>query len=245
MRPDLAKCTTESYRRGRGYAHLYKMKFGGKVAVDPDPEDDYLNEYGGFHSSARHRHWESKDFTDRLGALKGNLRKNLGRRWDEVFSEFCRLLDRRSLSGYHIWTHLQQEVEMKTFMSGGKVYAVSRYGGTEYEASGFYVHPVTGILEYKESRWVHIRRRRREKAKHKIPDFFLMPGKEEWTYRQFDGRWYRCKLVGTEWVVMVVRERSRYRPEETGVVEVPKYLKRSCNKKELAWIRAEIAKLQA
>ena len=102
MRPDLDKCTTECYRRGAGsLEHTYKIKFGGTVKVVPDPEHEYDNERGGFHSSARHRHKESKDFGDKLGALRGNIRANVGRPWDDVFSEFCQNLDRRSINGHH------------------------------------------------------------------------------------------------------------------------------------------------
>ena len=99
MREDLAKCTTEHPRAGaRG--KCYKTHYGGKVEIHPDPDHDYLNEFGGYRSSARRRHWNYKEFTDVLAPLRGNLRANLGRRWDDVYSEFCQVLDRRGLSGY-------------------------------------------------------------------------------------------------------------------------------------------------
>jgi hypothetical protein len=92
MRPDLAKCTTESPRSGQSYAT--KSKYGGRVRIHPDPEHDYQNEWGGFKSSARHRHQDHKHFTDRLGALRGNIRKSVGRKWDDVFSEFFKAEDK-------------------------------------------------------------------------------------------------------------------------------------------------------
>lgn len=145
MRSDLAKCTTE-HERARGYG---KIKYGGKVSIDPDPDHDYPNEFGGFRSSARRRHTrnktEYKEFTDFLSPLRGAIRKNVGRKWDAVFSEFCRVLDRRSLSGYHIWTHLIQEVQTKTFLENGVVMEQLPYWGSR-AVDGFYVHPMTGIL---------------------------------------------------------------------------------------------------
>lgn len=79
MRKDLAKCTTESPRSGRGMVHANKIKYGGTVRIHPDHEHDYLDEYGGYKPSGRGRQWDSKSFTDCLGALRGNIRKNVGR----------------------------------------------------------------------------------------------------------------------------------------------------------------------
>lgn len=145
MRSDLAKCTTEHERAG-GYG---KIKYGGKVRIHPDPDHNYPNEFGGFRSSARLRHTrnkaEYKEFTDVLGPLRGAIRKNVGHKWDAVFSEFCRVLDRRSLSGYHIWTHLMREVQTKTFLEDGVLMEQLPYWGSR-AVDGFSVHPVTGIL---------------------------------------------------------------------------------------------------
>jgi len=104
VRRDLAKCTTERPRHGRSWA--ITKKYGGSVRVNPDREYDYPEEYGGFRSSARNRQINAKGFSDFLSPLRGAIRKNIGRPWDKVFGEFCEALDRRGLSGYHIWTHL-------------------------------------------------------------------------------------------------------------------------------------------
>jgi hypothetical protein len=218
MRPDLAKCTTERPRSGGSLASCYKLKFGGRVPVHPDREHDYPNEHGGFKSSARHRHYESKNFTDALGALRGNIRKNVGRPWDKVYSEFCRFLDRRSLSGYHIWQHLMWEVELNTYLHNGVVYKRGRYG-TDYPVDGHYVHPATGVLEYKNpGSWKWNLRRKPKVAMIPVPE---APG---WNYQEIDGLWFRtrtievvaygCKTVKTE--------------------------KKSANRKEIAWIKERL-----
>lgn len=218
MRSDLAKCTTERERAG-GRGKCWKTKYGGKVRISPDPDDDYLNEHGGYRSSARRRQYNHKSFTDRLGALKGNLRVNLGRLWDDVYSEFCEVLDRRGISGFHIWTHLRDEVSINTFMDDGKVYEKGRRYFREREVTGFYVHPVTGILCYKAyERW----RYRAPIGTPKIP----VPGDEAWTYRAFEGIWFRYREV--------VRKTS------WGSVYLEVF-KRQANKKEVAWIRQQLA----
>jgi hypothetical protein len=188
MRPDLAKCTTESPRSGGGYAT--KIRYGGRVQFNPDPEAEYLDEYGGFRSSSRYRNFHHKEFTDALAALRGNIRANVGRPWDKVYSEFCRYLDRRSVAGYHIWTHLMREVETKTFLTAsGKVCYLSPYSGTQ-EVSGFYVHPRTGLLCHKDDRrWTSDWRYRKLKIEDvRIP----VPGTRGWDYRQIDGLWFRA-----------------------------------------------------
>lgn len=93
-----------------GRSRAITKKYGGNVRVNPDREHDYPEEYGGFRSSSRNRQANAKGFSDFLSPLRGAIRKSIGRPWDDVFGEFCETLDRRGLSGYHIWTHLMWEV---------------------------------------------------------------------------------------------------------------------------------------
>lgn len=234
MRPDLDKCTTECYRRGAGsYEHDYKIKFGGKVKVHPDPEHEYETERGGFHSSARHRHWVCKEFGDKLGALKGNIRKNVGRRWDDVFSEFCASLDRRGVSGHHIWTHLKWEVELNTVCIDGKVYySTKKPGYRGGEVTGYYVHPLTGILEYKKP--VSWKRLYPRKSKEIIID---VPNAPDWHYRQIDGLWFKLRETfhPREWRYSWKTNRYEWTEEYWDSSD-----KKSANKKEIAWIKQRI-----
>jgi hypothetical protein len=223
MRSDLAKCTTEHERAG-GYG---KIKYGGKVGIHPDPDHDYPDEFGGFRSSARHRHTRNKteyrEFTDVLGPLRGAIRKNVGRKWDAVFSEFCRVLDRRSLSGYHIWTHLMQEVQTKTFLENGVVMEQLPYWGSR-PVDGFCVNPVTGILCHTQrDSWNALWRRRRAAMK---PAPIPVPGMEGWNYQKIDGLWFRIK---------------HETPSDTrSNVEQAIIAKRSANRKEIAWINERL-----
>lgn len=225
MRPDLAKCTTESPRGGRGSA--IAKKYGGKVCIRHEEDFDYLDERGGFHSSSRHRqHDGGKSLSDALGALRGNVRKAVGRQWDDVYSEFCQHLDRRGISGYHIWTHLMQEVTTKTFMQDGKVMEISRYGRfNPQEVTGFYVHPETGKLEHKKESWQSWRRRLKDrKANPEIP----VPGMQGWSYKLIDGLWFRSAFAEVKNPI-------------TGRTERVVVTRRSANKKEIVWIKKQLA----
>jgi len=220
MRQDLAKCTTERPRHGRSRA--ITKKYGGSVRVHPDAEHDYRDEHGGFRSSSRKRQVNSKDFSDFLSPLRGAIRKNVGRPWNRVFSEFCEALDRRGLSGYHIWTHLMWEVETNTFLGDdGEVYQRPAYGGRPLKADGFYVHPRTGLLLYKQQK------RYRWPQKKRRPDI-QVPENAPLVYRMIDGLWFRC--------LVTIEERSS-RPHRN--VEVVRRVK-SASRKEIAWINASI-----
>lgn len=221
MRRDLAKCTTERPRHNRSWA--ITEKYGGSVKINPDREHDYPEEYGGFRSSSRNRQVNSKGFSDFLSPLRGAICKNIGRPWDDVFSEFCGALDRRGLSGYHIWTHLMWEVETNTFLGeDGEVYGRPAFGGLPSKADGFYVHPLTRLLLYKEPRRF---RRLKNMPRPEIP----VPENEPQVYRRIDGLWFRC-LVNVE-----IRSFRPYHTEE--IVRRVK----SASRKEIAWIEAQQA----
>jgi hypothetical protein len=224
VRRDLAKCTTERPRHGRSRA--ITKKYGGRVKVNPDREHDYPDEYGGFRSSSRKRQINAKGFPDFLSPLRGAIRKSVGRPWDDVFGEFCEALDRRGLSGYHIWTHLMWEVETNTFLGeDGGVYGQSIlpvFSGRWSKVEGFYVHPLTGLLLYKEPKRF---RRMKNKLKHDIP----VPGNEPQVYRRIDGLWFRC---------LITLEVSSLRPYRTEVV-VRRV--KSASRKEITWIKTQLA----
>jgi hypothetical protein len=221
VRQDLAKCTTERPRHGRSWS--ITKKYGGSVKVNPDREHDYPEEYGGFRSSSRKRQVNAKGFSDFLSPLRGAIRKNIGRPWDKVLGEFCEALDRRGLSGYHIWTHLMWEVETNTFLGeDGEVYGWPTFGGRSSKVDGFYVHPRSGLLLYKKPKRYRVAKNVR---KLDIP----APENASQVYRKIDGLWFRC--------LVAIEVRSE-RPHRTEVVV---RRMKSASRKEIAWIKAQLA----
>ena len=129
---------------------------------------DYCSDFGPmFVSSARHRQEgrcsalggkkkiEHKRHNENTKPLFRFFRKNLGRPWDDVYSEFCALFDHRSDIGYNMFRHLDWMVAQDILMHNGKPYQ-SRWGRRdrwwEFPYTGLYVNPVTGILCEGESR---------------------------------------------------------------------------------------------
>ena len=148
MRYDMMKVVTERPRRGHGDRN---EKHGGRLSKDDIARALDTDDAGpsGLIAWSRHRNPDGgKDFTDVLGPLRGYLRKQVGRRWDDVYSEMSAVLDKGTLTGSHIWTHIKQEIEQRCYLgiSGRVFYGATRrhvYGGI---VTGLYVHPVTGII---------------------------------------------------------------------------------------------------
>src|SRR3989344_5997814 len=113
VRADMAKVVTERPR----YGHHNRSKKTALRVRRWDRTRYYDGEDGldgpkRIASSRYSQHgWDAKEFSDRLGPLKKFLRRQVGRHWDEVYGELSRNLDKRSLTGRHIWIHVWQHVE--------------------------------------------------------------------------------------------------------------------------------------
>ena len=92
-----------------------------------------------------------KHFDDNLGPLKRYLEKNTGRKWDSVYSELCKKVDKNSVVGQHLYSHLWDFVDTYAFKENG-VWMSKQYGSI-YELGTYwlcrqkyFVHPESGIL---------------------------------------------------------------------------------------------------
>lgn len=91
-----------------------------------------------------------KYFGDNVNPLKRFLNSKVGQNWDKVYSELSKKMDKRSVSGQHLFEHLFQYVEADTTLINGKVYKSNGekmfrgwwHGGRVQ----LYVHPVSRVL---------------------------------------------------------------------------------------------------
>jgi hypothetical protein len=150
MRKDMAKVVTEAPRRGHGNP---SSKWGRRLTKDEYDLDDHGASRAPI-SPRRQYGWNAKEFSDVLGPLRRYLHKQVGRPWDKVWSEITHTLDRRSLTGQHIFDHIRWEVEQDAWIGNdGRLYHKRRWGAIEL-MSGLYVHPVNRLLCCKpERRW--------------------------------------------------------------------------------------------
>jgi hypothetical protein len=121
----------------------------GKQGRRANLPDELLPRFEGIKRPHRWR----KGLTDLLGPLKRWLQSQVGRPWNDVYSEACAVIKPDSIIRAHVKTHLLQFVERHTFMR--KVCIVeTAYPGrgvipvTElrYRCSRFFVHPESGLL---------------------------------------------------------------------------------------------------
>jgi len=145
MREDMAKVVTERPRRGHG--NPSKKTTGPRIrAYDPDRDYDEPTRLP--IARGRQYGYDCKEFSDLLGPLKRYLRSCIGRPWNKIHSELSQKLDRRSLSGSHIWDHLRWEIETDCYIGADRLAYPTRrtYGLSQVPVHGLYVHPKTGLI---------------------------------------------------------------------------------------------------
>ena len=142
MKPDMHKVVVERPRHGRGWA---TSKAPLKPPFDESPR----------YESMKANHTRRKWFSDLLGPLRRWLQSQVGRPWDDVYSEACAVIKPDSIIRAHVKTHLLEFMERHTFIQDGKVCILdtSYRGGVKpvteigWRRSLFFVHPETTLLE--------------------------------------------------------------------------------------------------
>ena len=146
MRSDMDKVVTERPRYGHANrSKKTRLKINseraeGRYGYDELPKRVPV-------SKNRQYGWGSKEFSDLIGPLKRFLRSKVGCHWDKVYSELSQVLDKRSLTGRHIWIHVWMEVEKDcTVGQDGKIYPNPKFGRHLPLGGTLYIHPKTGVL---------------------------------------------------------------------------------------------------
>ena len=145
MRKDMAKVIVERPRRGsRG---PFKHGRGKNIPLDQLPTRIGIrrSEFG----AAR----ECRSFNEHLGPLKRYLRKQVGRRWDDVYQDISAHLRVTSAVQQHVRDHVRWEVERLVEVGAkGRVWAlrdIRWVGGRwrELRRGELYVDPRSGVLK--------------------------------------------------------------------------------------------------
>jgi len=167
----------------------------GKNGRRANLSDELLPKFEGI----RRPHLQRKGLTDLLGPLKRWLQSQVGRPWNDVYSEACAVIKPDSIIRAHIKTHLLQFVERNTFMHHGKVCVLdSAYRGMgiipvtdqRYGWNLFYVHPESGLLcaTPQKSR----KALRAERRTARANNFRWLDG--HFALKQIDGIWFACQF---------------------------------------------------
>lgn len=179
MRKDMAKVIVERPRTGGDGGKSIPLKGTKKNLQRTDWE-----EMPAFQSNAPGRlyGYDRKQLNENLSPLHRFLRKNVGRPWNDVYSEICENIRVDNAVQSHVRDHVDMDVMTNVVMINGVPYDPTRSYPTWRE---FYVHPETGILCYYE----HKRHRYNRKQQNYVD------GKSEnHQYHVVEGIWYEVEL---------------------------------------------------
>jgi len=132
----MSKVIVERSRRGGKYSR--DKKWTGDIEDAPRRE------------GMRARHSDRKSLNENLSPLKKFLNKQVGRHWDQVFSEICANIKLSNTVQRHVREHIKDFVEADVYSENGKVfynknlrYATNR----ELSYQQLYICPKTGVLK--------------------------------------------------------------------------------------------------
>jgi len=182
MRTDMHKVVVERPRWNPG---------PGKQHRRANLSDELLPRYEGI----RRPHTNRKCFTDLLGPLKRWLHAQLGRPWNDVYSEACAVITADSVVRAHVRTHLLEYVLRHTFLHEGRVCVIvhSRAGGitpverVRSKRIRYYLHP-------KSHRLLEIPRRRIQTSHTPSPTETVRWLDETTLLRVLHGCWFECRM---------------------------------------------------
>jgi len=212
------------YRRGGGYTHGKGRPFSRARLKAMDYED--------VPSRISNRYGKDSYPNDRLAWLEKFFESNVGRPWNDVYSEIREHCDTRNIRGQHLWEHVVEDV---------------LYPAPWRTRRGAYVDE-EGILQYY----------RRPKRALPPPPITTIPVTEDVWYEWFpfvnyDGKKYRVQ-PRAQWYIMTrtweeytvpIFDYSQRPAVQVGHSE-PKYrevvTKRQCSKRQLKRIKERLGR---
>lgn len=140
MRPDMDKVIVERPRTGAGECYSSARHLDRQKDFDDLPSKQ----------SMRRPYNDRKQLNENLAPLTRWLRKNVGRHWNEVYSEAATLFSGGSTVQVHVKNHLKQMVYTDTESVHGLIIVKPPYMDSRSVETltwqTFYVHPVSFLL---------------------------------------------------------------------------------------------------
>jgi hypothetical protein len=140
MRRDVHKVMSERPKSGR----TWESKTPRKRDVVLDVGGDQVNENSDHVKQAR-----QKGRRTRFNVLERFLVSRVGRPWDKVYAETCKVADSRSFRGSEVRDYLKTLVATECWMEGRTVMSHA-WRGCPQAARGLYVHPKSRLLLRKD-----------------------------------------------------------------------------------------------
>lgn len=174
---------------------------------------------------------KTKYFSDHIRPLYRWLRSKVGQPWNAVYSELCKKLDPRGLSGQHILFHVWHFVELHVVLIDGVAYErTNECSLSNYWCETLYVHPETGILCLAE--------KLKKEAPKKPDDLLIIDSYHQ--YRKIYDIWYLITFKDLNFdfardilLKIVINEKLAIQNYHRKIYAASK---QQCNKKEIKWI---------
>jgi hypothetical protein len=138
MRSDMHKVIVERPRAGSGRS-FRKGDPLRKMARDELPARE----------SMKVRHSDRRHFNENLSPLRRWLRRQVGRPWDHVYSDACKVIKPTSTVKNHVKIHLLEFVHRSVVLLDDLPCTTQSWSGRGYSElynGGLYVDPASGIL---------------------------------------------------------------------------------------------------
>jgi len=178
MRSDMSKVVVERPRSGH-QARYPRKKVENRY-------DCAFEDYPTRQPVGRRRYGE-KHFSDHLSPLFRFLRKNVGRPWNNVWSELCEHVSFDNVVQKHILSHVDGFVALHVVLIDGEVYYYSSHSGLRALVGSrwleLYVCPRTGLLK-------QAKHGPRKKRKKEVDPNVIAVTRDE-RLRRVEGIWYR------------------------------------------------------
>jgi hypothetical protein len=146
MRDDMSKVLVERERVGSKDGALHRRRNRRKTKkVDEEDDSSTVVSMG----RGRQYGYNQKQLNENLSPLRGFLRANVGRVWDDVYSEMRQNIRWDNIVQQHILQHLWQYVERNVVLIDGIAHGRHSYYEARYyplRQDQFYVHPESGLL---------------------------------------------------------------------------------------------------
>lgn len=186
-------------KRGSGN----RLRWGGKVRISHDPDHNYEAEFGGFHSNhsifmyhgtnAKGFGWWNTSWVDRW------LHKQVGRPWDDVWSEICSAFDSRTDRGHYIRNGIARsewrpDVDTRTFVDD--VGNIRTYREYRDDAPGWVEYVVNREWDWRTRSYKEIKDRYYVPYAHPLAEgFYVHPVTGLLCYAERQDWWGRYGIV--------------------------------------------------
>jgi hypothetical protein len=180
MRKDMFKVIVERPRTGRRYERAKHTREANK------DYDDLPRREG-----MRQRTNQSKQLNENLKPLERYFKSQVGRPWDNIFSEVCENISLDSTVQRHVREHVPHMVHLEVLIKDGKIYDKRYYSRGDYSElwhGDLYVHPETKILRRYKSE-----RRRNDWRRKSSPESVLKYALEQLDVVLFQGELYKAE----------------------------------------------------